>query len=70
VSYGVQKLSQLVDEKEIKYCKLKVNNKLKKSTLFFLWDKPEKQILEVKVQNFYETYGKFPLTFDLVNMFK
>jgi len=56
-SYGVQKLSQLADEKEIKYCKLKVNNKLKKNSLYFLWDRPDKQILEVRVQNFHETFA-------------
>jgi len=56
-SYGLEKISQIVDEQELKYFKLEVNNKMKKTTLHFIWDRPEKQVLEVKVQNFYETYA-------------
>ncbi len=57
-SYGLEKISQMVDEKELKYCKLKINNKMKKTTMHFIWDRPDRQTLEVKVQNFYETFGK------------
>lgn len=59
ISQGVKKLSQLSDDKEIKHCKLKITGKMKKTTLHFIWDRPEKQVLEVRLQNFFETFGNF-----------
>ena len=56
-SNGIKSFSQLSDDKELKYYKLKVVGKAKKTTLHFIWDRPDKQIIEVKVQNFYETFG-------------
>ncbi len=56
-SIGIEKMNQLADEKEVKYCKLKVNNKMKKPTLLFVWDHPDRQNLDVTIQNLYETFG-------------
>jgi len=56
-SYGLERISQIVDEKELKYLKLKIHDEMKKTTLHFIWDRPDKQVLEVKLQNFYETYA-------------
>jgi len=56
-SAGIDKMNQLADEKEVKYCKLKVNNKMKKPTLLFVWDHPDRQTLDVTIQNLYETFA-------------
>lgn len=56
-SIGITELNQLADEKRIKYCKLKLNNKMKKSTLHIIQDRAEKQVLELKIKNFFETFG-------------
>ncbi len=58
-SLDISTMSQLTDEKEVKYFKVKINGKTKKSTLHFVWDRPEKQALDVYLKNFYETCGKF-----------
>ncbi len=58
-SLDISTMSQLTDEKEVKYFKVKINGKTKKPTLYFVWDRPEKQALDVYLKNFFETCGKF-----------
>jgi len=57
ISLGIKKMAQLSDEKEVKYCKLRIAGKMKKPTLHFAWDRPDKQIIEVRLKNFYESFG-------------
>ena len=58
-SVGITKLGQFADEKEVKYCKIRITEKIKKMTLHLVWDKPEKQVLEVQLYNLFESFGKF-----------
>ena len=41
-----------------KYCKLKIAGKKKKPTLHFIWDKLDKQVLEFRLKNIYESFSK------------
>jgi len=55
---GMTRLSEVVDEKIIKYYKLNITNECKKVTFVALIDKPEKELIEVNIQNFFLSHGK------------
>jgi len=58
VSKGFHKMSDLVDEKIMKYFKVKISQDMKKATLHYICDNPANESILVYLQNFHETWGK------------
>lgn len=55
---GVNELKEITNKSLAKYFKLKITDTFKKSCLHVVWENPEKNSLEITLQNLHETFGE------------